>query len=80
MARRQVGAFGAAPYAEYTAMEAVAAIAAGYRMKKPDMLYQDVYDKLLMECWRYGLHCCFLFSLKLVDFYPHSSNPDLAIT
>ena len=39
----EVLAFGVAPYAEYTAMESVAAIAAGYRMKRPDYCPEDLY-------------------------------------
>ena len=49
----EILAFGVAPYAEYTAMESVAAIAAGYRMKRPDYCPEDVYDELIMKCWQY---------------------------
>ena len=41
------------PYAEYSAMEAIAAITAGYRMKKPELCGQRLYDELVMQCWQY---------------------------
>ena len=41
------------PYAEYSAVEAIAAVTAGYRMKKPELCGQRLYDELVMQCWQY---------------------------
>ncbi|EDQ86139.1 uncharacterized protein MONBRDRAFT_44364, partial [Monosiga brevicollis MX1] len=48
----EVYSYARAPYAEYTAMEAVAAIAAGYRLPKPDACPDAMYD-IMMRCWMY---------------------------
>jgi serine/threonine protein kinase len=49
----EVFSFAQAPYAEYTAMEAVAAIAAGFRMPCPETCREHVYTELVLKCWAY---------------------------
>eukprot|EP00049_Salpingoeca_infusionum_P018994 m.359664 g.359664 ORF g.359664 m.359664 type:complete len:2008 (-) comp18665_c0_seq1:161-6184(-) len=48
----EVFTYAKAPYAEYTAMEAVAAIAAGYRLPRPESCTEVLYD-LVLKCWMY---------------------------
>ena len=48
----EITSYAMAPYGEYTAMESVAAIAAGFRLKQPENCSDDLYG-LMMQCWQY---------------------------